>query len=137
MTCADYALINATWTHLTDKNFQCQKIYDLYKKRKDWELVTKLEKAKRGCGTIKDTVKIEMDGIAYHSCLCHPNFQHPLFNTLLVLSEKYEKGILPYSGGVMDQPAQVIEMLSLISKLKQELELEQQKEAAKQSKGKK
>lgn len=136
MTLADFALLNAHWTSLTNKSFQCEKIYELYKKRRDCELVTKIEQTKRGCGKFLDRVKVEIDNMGYKSCLCHQSFKHPLFSVYLSLSDKFEKGVMPFSGGMLDQPAQIIEVLSFISKLKQELEQEQQKEASKQSKGK-
>lgn len=137
MSLTDYALLNSTWLNLTNKRFQCSKLYETYSKRKDADVVIKHEKVIRGCGEIKDKVKVELDGINYYSCLCHKNFQHPLFNTFMVLSDKFDKGIMPFGGGVMEQPAQIIEILNLISKLKSDLEVEQAKEQQSKQKGNK
>lgn len=128
LTTSDYVLLNATWTNQTNKAFQCKQNEEVLKVRKDYELALKFVRTKKGCGTISKDVKIELDGFGYYSCLCHQNFQHPIFNTLLTIHQQYENGILPFSGGLLDQPSQIIEMLNFISKLKLDNEIEQRKE---------
>lgn len=124
---SDFALINATWLNNTNDKFKCKSIYELFGKRKDAELIIKTKKLEKGCEKIHDRVKVEIDGIGYRSCLCHESFQHPYFNMFLNLSDNYEKGVLPFSGGILEQPAQIVEILNFIAKLKQEYEIELQK----------
>lgn len=50
---------------------------------------------------------------------------------LLNLEAAYEKGTLPFQGGVMDQPAQLMDIISLISSLRAEREAAMQAKAAK------
>lgn len=127
----DYALLNATWLSLTNEDFQCRKIEALYELRKDSEIVIKMRRIQQGCGVITDSPKVEVGKIGYHSCLCHESFQHPLMGYLLSMYQNYEKGILPFSGGLLDQPAQVMEILSLLSTLQSEREADIQEKANK------
>jgi hypothetical protein len=129
----DYALINATWLSLTNEDFQCSRVESMYEKRSDAEVQIKIRRIQKGCGVISNSPKIEIGRIAYHSCLCHQNFQHPLIGHLMSLSANYEKGNLPFSGAVMDQPAQIMEIIELIEHLKMEREAELQAKAAKNS----
>lgn len=66
-------------------------------------------------------------GIKYNKPLS--NFKHPYLGYILLLLENYEKGLLPFPGTISDQPAQVIEMFSLIQNLK----IEHQNKLNKQS----
>jgi len=113
--------------NLTDEQFQCEKIEESYRNRSDAELVIKMHRINRGCGILSSSVKVEVGYIGYHSCLCYKGYKHPLMGCLLQLRESYDKGILPYRGGILDQPAQVIELIGLMNRLYSEYELENQK----------
>ena len=130
----DFALLNATWLSLTSEDFQCKKIESLYEQRSDAEIVIKMRRIQQGCGVMSDSPKVEIGRIAYHSCLCHEAFQHPLMGYLISLQQNYEKGLLPFSGGVMDQPAQIMEIINLLSSLRAEHEAEAQAKANKKGK---
>lgn len=127
----EFALINATWLNLTNENFQCKKHEGLLKRRADADIAIKAVRQKKGCGVIKSISLIEIDHIAYHSCLCHESFQHPLMGYFLTTQAAYEKGMLPFDGGLMDQPAQIMDIISLISQLQSEREAEMQEKANK------
>ena len=126
-TLAEEALITANWLNLTNEQFQCEKIEEGYSKRSDAEIVIKMHRIKHGCGVLSPSVKVEVGYIGYHSCLCYTGYKYPLMGCLLQLRDAYEKGILPYDGGVMNQPAQVIELISLMQRLFSEYELENHK----------
>lgn len=70
-----------------------------------------------------------VDEYEYTTCPC--NFKNPLFNYLLVCSDSMEKGILPFAGSLSEQPAKVMEALTLLDNLKLEFKLEQQAKAQK------
>lgn len=53
-------------------------------------------------------------------------FKYSLIGYLLILLENYERGILPYPGSVSEQPAQVMEMITLLSSIKSEYQYKQQ-----------
>jgi hypothetical protein len=52
-------------------------------------------------------------------------FKYPLFGYALQLFENYERGLLPFEGSVSDQPAQVMELFSVIQNLRFEQEKKQ------------
>lgn len=114
---------------MTDENFQCEKTFAALSKRKDADIVIEHERKRRGCGVITEEPKITLDDhhIAFHSCLCHENFQYPLMDQILFLHDKYNKGILPYEGSLTDQPNKIIEIFQLIDQLHQEREQQQAK----------
>lgn len=118
----DYALINATWLNLMDENFKCKKVEAELSKRSDAEIQIKIQRISKGCGVLSDSPKIEINHVGFHSCLCHESFQHPQLGYFMSIYQNYEKGILPFSGGLMDQPAQIVELLGLISNLHSERE---------------
>lgn len=120
----EYALINATWYNHTNDKFQCSKTEELLKNRSDAEIVIKFRRAEKGCGKIEKFPKIEIDGIGYHSCLCHENFQTQSLSYYIALYDSYNKSILPCSGGLMDQPAKFLDIISLFEKLYAEQEKE-------------
>ncbi len=117
LTLEDFVLIQANWLTLTDEQFQCEKYFDILSLRKDAETVTNYERKIRGCGVFLNEPKVEIEGIGYHSCLCHKDYKHPNMDSLLFLHDNYKKGILPYKGSLTEQPAQIIEVFQLIDRL--------------------
>ena len=83
-------------------------------------------KAQHNCDFHYKRKIFELDDITWHSCLCR--FLHPNFNQLMVLSKQYEKGVLPDTGGMLDQPNLLIEQLELLDHLKNLHKEQQQKE---------
>lgn len=134
MTTGDYVLLNASWMNNTNKNFKCKETETQLNHRKDAELAIRTVRIKKGCGRIHDDVKVELDGYGYKSCLCHESFQHPLFFELVNIHNMFEKGVMPFAGGLLEQPAQVVEFMNMITKLKLDNEIEQQKELEKKNK---
>ena len=66
---------------------------------------------KNGClGTVDYTVAIVGD-IIFNRCLC--NFKFKGINQLLNLLRHYEKGIMPFSGSILEQPNKIIEQLDI------------------------
>lgn len=76
-----------------------------------------------GCGKIHDKVKYQIGDIGYKSCFC--TYRHPDFNSFLFLYKNYEKGILPFEGSILEQPAYIIEIFGLIETLKLDREEEE------------
>ncbi len=50
------------------------------------------------------------------------NFKSDIFYYVLTLNDGFEKGMLPFSGSMSEQPAQIIEKFSLVRALKAEAE---------------
>lgn len=59
-------------------------------------------------------------GITYNRCFCF--YQHPDFALFYRIWVTYQKGVLPYPGTIMDQPAWVLDVLELYDRLKAESE---------------
>jgi ubiquinone/menaquinone biosynthesis C-methylase UbiE len=127
-------LINATWLNLTDETFQCKRTEALYQNRRDADVVIKMNRITKGCGVFTDSPKVEVGQIGFHSCLCHESFQHPKMGFFLGIYQNYEKGLLPFSGALMDQPAQTMELITLLSNLHTERDIAQQKKDSQNSK---
>lgn len=84
----------------------------------------------RGCSAVTRHLVDRIGNIEYYTCLC--NFKHPLTHLLLSMSKHYEHGVLPFSGGLLEQPSQVIELLEIVQSAKIEEDIEmQRKEASK------
>lgn len=120
--------------NLTEENFQCKRQEKELSKRSDAEVQIRMRRTSKGCGLLQNQPKIEKDGYGYHSCLCHENFQHPQLGQFIELHKNYEKGNLPFTGGFLDQPAQIMDIINLMDRLKIENEIAIQEKQAKKAK---
>lgn len=78
---------------------------------------------RNGCGfKIQDKPRQKVGFINFHSCYC--DHLHPSFNHLMYLYENFNKGLLPYSGSLTDQPNHLLDIFKLFDRLKAELEQE-------------
>jgi len=124
---SDVVKINATWLSMTDEEFQCDKLLKLYENRQDCEIITKMHKIRKGCDRIDDNIKVEIDGVGYHSCLCNQHFKFNSMNDLINLRNQYNNGNLPFTGGILEQPSQIIELIMFIDRLYNEYEIKELK----------
>ena len=85
-----------------------------------------LRKVQKSCGYVSKKLIDEHGNIKYYTCLC--KIKHPYFSHLMGLVDAYDNGLLPFEGGVMDQPAQIIELIQTAKNIKIELMAEKQKE---------
>lgn len=122
ITSYDIALITANFTYLTSEDFRCREVEKEYKKRVDHENVIRNFRKERGCFKMETEAVVEIENLRFYSCLCHPNFKHPIMNELLSVYTLYKKGIMPFSGGSLEQPAQIMEFMGLIDNLQNEYE---------------
>ena len=114
--------MNATWVTMTEPTFQCDSIVNGYKARKDADRVIKYHKLQNGCDKLSDSVKVEIDGVGYYSCLCHDNFKDYSFQDSLFLYKQFKVGNLAYEGGLMDQPSKYVELMKFLDRLQTEYE---------------
>ena len=56
--------------------------------------------------------------ISYKTCIA--NFKDFGVVDLISFHEQYEKGIMPYAGGYMEQPSKFVEIMDLVHNLKSE-----------------
>jgi hypothetical protein len=112
----DVVTLNASFYYNFDAKFQCEdKILD-YAKRSDYSKAKTLITAANGCGVIHDDVKYQIDSICYHSCFC--TYRNDNFNVYMNLQKNFDKGIMPYVGGLLDQPAYLVDILGMLEGLK-------------------
>lgn len=117
-------MININWINFTDERFQCSRIEELYKNRKDAEVVTKYRRIEMSCGVISEHPKLEIDGVGVYSCPCNDLFKMDIHN-LIWMYNMYQKGIMGFSGSLLDQPSKYIEAMQLLDRLHIERENEQ------------
>lgn len=124
--------MSASFYYYWDDRLNCQRALTQALKRGHPEQTEKMIRARFGCGTVENKPKIVIDGIGFHSCLC--NYIHPLYFAFSDLAHNWEKGILPDRGAYMDQPAQALEAIQLITRLKSEAVAEAQEKERKKNK---
>lgn len=69
--------------------------------------------------------------VSFHS---KNDLKHPYFSYFIGLFLAYEKGILPFSGSLVDQPAKIIEIFEVIQQLRLEREETVRKSIEKENK---
>ena len=116
LTLIDNVKISATFIYLTEDKFNCEKKIDELAKRIGYDKARLQLRNTNGCGVYTDKHRYDIDGIRYHSCLC--GYREYNIGVLFELSGQLEKGILPFDGCYMDQPAQIMEMLERLNSLK-------------------
>jgi hypothetical protein len=62
---------------------------------------------------------------------CPANFWSASCQEMVSIYSKFEKGLLPYRGSLMDQPAKFIDAMSIIERLTIEHQIEMNKKAQK------
>lgn len=133
LSLSDRALLSASFYYQWDDRLNCEREIAVRRQRaKTPEQAALAEQAIRirnGCNAVSAKPRLHIDGIGFHKCLC--NYHHPLFYAYVELESRLEQGLLPDRGAYLDQPAQLMEALQLIRRLKAEV---QQAEQAKQEK---
>lgn len=69
-----------------------------------------------GCGIHRQEHRYEIDGVRYHKCLC--GYRNPSISFYLDIEDKFSKGMLPFPGSYLEQPAKVVEIINKITSLK-------------------
>lgn len=131
----EYTLININWISFTNEDFQCSRIEELYKNRKDCDVVTKYRRIEKGCGVIGENPKLEIDGVGIYTCLCHKNFKDEIdLHNLIWMYNMYKQGVMGFEGSLLDQPSKYIQTMQLIDRLHIEREIEMNEKANKDKK---
>jgi hypothetical protein len=117
MSVAEIAMVNATWLTLTVDEFKCKQTEEILSKRRDAEVAIQYVRKEKGCGVISKVPKVEIDGIEYYSCLCHPNFNDSSVHEYMWLYRQYKAGHLGYAGSLLDQPSKYIELIRFMDRL--------------------
>lgn len=118
----EYFSVVTTFNILADKHqtFNCNKCIADLKKFESDEIIEK-EKKRKHCTTIKSgnpIVDLQQNSVGFEYYTCVGNFYDKSVENLLSMAGKFEAGIMPYDGGLFDQPAKLVEALDLCQNLK-------------------
>jgi hypothetical protein len=82
----------------------------------------------KGCGYVLNRLVDKIENYEFYTCLCR--LKHPITNDLLHISQRVENGLLAFEGGLLDQPAQITELLYIVAdaKNKEDIEVEKTKQ---------
>lgn len=118
----EYIKIVSSWNyHTNHKQFNCKEQVEKMKNQPNSQQRILGFKERNGCDNkISKTPRQVYRNLNFHSCFC--NHLDNSFNHYLDIHENYSKGYLPFTGGFLEQPNKVIEIINLISVLKYELE---------------
>lgn len=131
MNSFDHICITASFYYAIDNKFKCEEKIEEYARKSNYEKAKMLIQTANGCGVIHDKIMYQVDNVGYHSCFC--TFKHPYFYNYLYLFKNYERGILPFSGSLTEQPAYIIEIFTLLENLKADRELEEHEKEMKRN----
>lgn len=130
----EYIEIVATWEHAVNtKQYNCK--VNIKNMRED---KVKIEgwKNRNGCeNRVLKQPRQTHDSIHFHSCYC--NHLSSSFEQYLFIQDQYSKGFLPYPGTTLEQPNKVMDVIQLITKLKQDRQQKLENEQNKQVKSNK
>jgi hypothetical protein len=112
----EYITINATIRQLYKKD-NCQSkvayIRNRFQKYDDCEQRVLSWQKSNGCIEKLNRTVDRIDNIKFNKCTCL--FNNINIDKLIQMSELLKVGILPFKGALMDQPAQIMEILDVVS----------------------
>lgn len=125
LTNQEYVGLQASLFAMFRPEYQCARCLSRYPKNPDMQATYQRTKA---CESVVDR-RVASVGGELHFRTCPGNFWDATAAALLDLSHAYQKGILPYAGSLMDQPAKIIDVFGVIERF----ELNEQAEAHKKA----
>lgn len=116
----------ATLEGAYDENFNCfhcltqysrgKRDYEQHKETYDGHL--KKAREQKGCFESSEKARYISDNIHWFKCI--GNFRSDDSLDLVTAYENYKRGVLPYPGSFMDQPAKVIDCFEMIGQIVQD-----------------
>ena len=109
---------------MTDNNYNCGVCQKKYPRQPE---KLKAMLSQKACAEIKANPSLKYKGkhgmtgspdIVYYKCPA--NFQDNAARKYMLLYENYEKGQMPYEGGILEQPAKFVDLMELVHNLKNE-----------------
>jgi hypothetical protein len=107
----DYIHLVSTYWFRADENFNC---YSCKKKSS-----LGVRDKRMACFTPKDTPIVDYKGLIRYF-VCPSNYYNPAYSQLIDMFRHFQRGVLPFSGGLLDQPTRIIEFFKLIESLDNE-----------------
>ena len=121
VTDKDYSELVSTFMTLTTPKYRCS---DCIRKYKGDEVKSDKLKEQNACNYLTEKPRHKYTaghnnkgnpGVNYFTCV--GNYYFPEWSGLISYFQTYSKGILPFEGGMYDQPAKFVELMNLIDNL--------------------
>lgn len=132
----EHVELRSTLHALTNRDFICSQCIGKFNSRADGKAMLEKVKRTKGCETPHSMAvhKIVQGGtrLNYNSCI--GNFFSYSAMHWVGFYSSFEQGVMPFSGGYMDQPAKFIDVMNIVASHKQDEILrnaQAQKQAAK------
>lgn len=104
----EYLYLISTYWYKADKNFNC-----FYCKK---EASASVRDKRKSCFTKKTKEVVNYNGVIKYF-VCPSNFFNPAYSQLIDMFRLFQRGVLPFEGGLFDQPSKIIEVFSLLENL--------------------
>lgn len=121
----EYISLVSTFWAINDKEYNCS-----FCKKKFSQSVRDTRKA---CSVIRDKPVLSYGEMSYEIKYykCPTNFYNPALAMLIDNFRHFRNGVLPYQGGLMDQPCKIVDIYNLVESLTNELANDQKEKANK------
>lgn len=111
----DQVGILSTYNAVTRKLFGCGECKKKYPQEQ--------RKRLKGCHSpIEKPVMVWRNKINFYKC--PSNFYSPLISELISVASHFKSGLLPYEGGLFEQPSKLIEVFNFVNSLMEQDELD-------------
>lgn len=140
MSYQEHIELRSTLHALTNREFICSTCQSKYSNRTDaQEMLAKVKRVK-GCEIPHKVAvhRITQCGVRLNYASCIGNFFSFSAMNWISFYNSFENGVMPFSGGYMDQPSKFIDVMNVVGSYKQEEMLKsakQQKQAATKPRG--
>ena len=117
----EYASLVATFLAMTDEDFRCESCLVKFKKRPDGEKQGEYWRTSKGCygaTVMTPSGKWEKHHVLFPSC--PGNFRDTRMGLWIDLWRGFNAGHLPFAGGLLDQPAKLMEAFKILDSLSAE-----------------
>lgn len=118
----EHVELRSTLHALTNREFICSVCQGKYASRTDAQAMLEKVKRTKGCEVPhpQPVHRIAQSGLKLNYSSCIGNFFSPSAMHWVGYYNAFEKGVMPFPGGYMDQPAKLIDVMSVIGNHKQE-----------------
>jgi len=104
-------LLSATFFSMADQNLNCAMCL-----KKNSE---KIRNERKGCNEPLPSAVGKHRNL-YSFFRCPSSLKSKSYQNIIELHEQFDKGLLPFSGGILDQPYKLVEIMSYVADLKSE-----------------
>lgn len=107
----EYVYLLSTYWYRADQNFNCLNCKKIYSES--------VRDTRKACFTKRPREFVDYNGKVKYF-VCPSNFFNPAYSQIIDMFRHFQRGVLPFNGGLLDQPAKIIEIFNLIENLDSE-----------------